>query len=154
MVLVLEILRQLQVRDRIGSNEVFEPEDMLQEMLAHDQVGAPGVRAADIIERSLKHLQEKGAGAAGEVEHRHALAIGEAIADAKALFQNVVHRAHDEIHDRWRRIVYAPGFARRRVISLQEVFVEVYKRIALEQTMLFFIACAHFSTDRFALPKR
>ena len=84
MPLVAEILRQLQVRDRVGRDQVFEAEQVFQDVLAHDQVGAPGVRPADIVENALEHLQQERAGAAGEVEHRDAVVVGEALGESRS----------------------------------------------------------------------
>ena len=58
---------------------------------------------SDLTEKPLKHLQEERASATGEVEHRHAPIVGQPICKPKALFKNVVYRAHNEINDGRRR---------------------------------------------------
>ena len=73
------------MRDCIGSDQVLKPKDVLQKMLTYDQVSAPGVRAADIVEDALEHFQQKRSGAAGEIEHRHAVIVGKTLADAERL---------------------------------------------------------------------
>ena len=63
----------------------------------------------------------------------------------KLLFQNVVHRAHDEVHDRRRRIIDAAPLARGRVVGFQIVLVEVDERVALEQAVLFLVNRPHLA---------
>ena len=72
----------------------------------------------------------------------------------EALFQNIVHRTHDEIHDRRRRVIDASALARGRIVGLQIVFIEIDEGVALEQPMLFFVGRAHLAADRLAVPKR
>jgi len=114
----------------------------------------PGFRAADSVENALKHLQQKCAGSAGEIQHGDALMVGKAVADAETVFENVIHRAHDEIYHRRRCVIDAPAFARLLVIGLQIIFVEINERITLEQTMLFLVACPQLAADRLAAPER
>ena len=154
MLLVLEVLRQLQMRDRVGGDQVFEPEKVLQQVLTHYWVSAPLTRPADVFEDPLKDFQQKSTGAAGEVEHGHALVVGEAIADAEALFQDIIDRTDDEIHDRRGRIVDAPALAHGRVVGLQVVLVEVDEGVPLEQAVLLLVGGAHLAADRLALPER
>ena len=85
MLLISQILRQLQVRDRVGRDQVFEAKDILQDVLAHDQVGARPTSGPPMFSKILlKHLQQERTGAAGEIEHGHALVVGEAVLDAEA----------------------------------------------------------------------
>src|SRR5438876_9628324 len=101
-------------------------------MLARDQVRAPGVWPADVVEDALKYLQKERASPTGKIEHCNSPMVGEAVYNPEAVFQNVVHRAHDEIHNRWRRVIDTPPLAHPRVISLQVILVEVDERIALK----------------------
>ncbi len=64
------------MRDGVRRNQIFEPEQVLQNVLAHDEVRAARVRPADILENALEHLQEERAGAAGEIKHGHAFVVG------------------------------------------------------------------------------
>ena len=69
-------------------------------------------------------------------------------------FQNVVHRAHDEVHNRRRRVIDAAALAHLRVVGLQIILIEIDERIALEQAMFFLVSRAHLAAYRFALPER
>ena len=128
------------MRDGVGRDQIFEAEDVLQHVLANDRGRRARAPAPPMLSKMRWNTSEQErAGAAGEVEHGDALVVGEAVADAEALFQNVVHRADDEVHDRRRRVVDAAALARVRVVGLQIVLVEVDERVALEQAMLFLV---------------
>lgn len=70
------------MRDGIGRDQIFEAEQVLDQMRTHDRVGAAGLGATDVVEDPLEHFQQKSADAAGEVQHRHPLVVGEAVRDA------------------------------------------------------------------------
>jgi hypothetical protein len=123
-------------------------------MLAHHQIGAPCVRAADIVENALKYLHEESARTAGEIEDGYAPVVGEPVGNVEACFQDVVHRADNEIDDRRRRVVDTTTLAHGRVVGLQIILVEVDERIALEQPMLVLVRCPHLTAYRLALPER
>jgi hypothetical protein len=86
--------------------------------------------------------------------NRYSLVAGEPVADAEAVFQNVVDRSHDEIHDRRRRVIDPPAFARILVVRLQVILVEIDERIALKQPVFLLVRGAHLAADRFALAER
>lgn len=86
MFFILQILRQLEVGNRVGSDQVFEAEQVSQKMFAHDQIGPSGIGSANVVENALTDLQQKGAGAAGKIEHRNAAMVREALRNAEAAF--------------------------------------------------------------------
>ena len=57
--LVLEVLRKLEMGDGIWSDQIFEAEDILEQMLANDQVGGAGVGASNLFENALEDFEEK-----------------------------------------------------------------------------------------------
>ena len=61
------------MRDRLRRDKVFEAEDILQQVFAHDKARLGRVRAPDIVEDALKDLQQKRSGAAGKIEHSDAV---------------------------------------------------------------------------------
>ena len=65
--LVLEVLRKLEMGDGIWSDQIFEAEDILEQMLANDQVGVAGVGASDLFENALKDFEQEGPCTTGEV---------------------------------------------------------------------------------------
>ena len=120
-------------------------------MIANDQARLGRIRAADVVEDPLKHLQQERSGAAGEVEHGDLLVVGEAVLDGERDFENVVDGAHDEVHDRRRRVIDAARFLHLGVIFAEEILVEINERVALEQPMLLFVLRSDISTDRLAV---
>ena len=107
MTLILEILRKLEMCDRVRCDQIFESIQILEKVLSHDEVGARVLRTPDVIEDPLEDFEQECTGATGEVEHGDTLVVSQAIADTKTLLQNVIYRADDEVYD-WRRRVVNP----------------------------------------------
>ena len=57
------------MRNRIGRDQIFEAMNVAQHVFAHDMVGAPRVRTADILKYFFEHFEQEGACAAGEIEN-------------------------------------------------------------------------------------
>ena len=132
---VVQELRQLQMGDRVGRNQILEAVQVLQNVFSHD-VAADARR--DRLEYLLQHFQEKRARAGGEVQHGHPLAVGQPLTDAEGVFQDVVHRPDDEVHHRRRGVIHAARLAGFPVVGFQKVLVEIDVRVFGEQQPIFF----------------
>lgn len=142
------------MRDRVGRDEIFEAEDVLQHMLANDEARLGRIRAADVVEDAFKHFENEGAGAAGEIEHGDALMVGEALRNAKRSLQNIVYGTNDEIHDGRRRVIDPARLFHLGVVFGEKILVKIDEWIALEEAMLFLILRPYFAADRLALAER
>ena len=135
----------------VWGDEIFEAVDILQEMFAHDQVCMARIGAADIVENALEHFQQKSACAAGEIQHRDALVVGQPRLDGESVFQDIIHRPHDEAHYRRGRVIDAARLARVLVVMVEEILVEINEGVALEEAMLLLVSGLDLAARRLAM---
>ena len=69
--------------DGVRGDEIFKAVEIFQDVFA-DHLVAHAL--GGVLQNLLHHFQEEGAGAGGEVQHRDAAAVGQAILNAKGVF--------------------------------------------------------------------
>ena len=111
--------------DRVRRNEELEAVEVLEQVLVDHRLRLAAGCAANLGENLLHDLDEEGASAAGEVEDRDALAVGEPGRNGEGVLQDVVDGADDEADHWWRGVIDAAALARAGVVGLQEILVEI-----------------------------
>ena len=122
------------MRDGVRRNEIFKAVQVFQDVLFHD-LGTDTF--GDRLEYPVQHFQQKGPRAGSEIQHGHALVVGQTLVDAEGVFQEVVYLADDEVHDRWRGVIDTARLAGVLVIGFQEVLVEIDIRVSGKQQAFF-----------------
>ena len=138
---------QFQVANGVGRHQQLEPEQARQQMISHViRPDAAEPLGLDGGANRRNRLAQERAGARRGIKNQHARAglrlavglldrhrgrVGETVGKAEAVAQQMIHAAHDVGDDRLGRVVDAAYFPQFRIVSGQEVLVEMDHRVFL-----------------------
>ena len=119
---------------RVRRDEELKAVQVFQDVLLYNSLVQAFGRPR---EYPLQHFEQKSASAGGKVQHGDALAVGQTLANAKGLLENILYGLDDEADHRRRSVVHAAPFSRLLVVRTQKILVEIHIRVFVEQQPLF-----------------